>query len=634
MKHLTGVRMATYMVPPRTKNVLYREPKRENWCLFCEKKQTHISRHLRTIHKDEMMVARVEAAALYTYQRADLWSILRKKGNHKHNMKVVENNEGVIRPERRSKYIRSIEEYVPCIYCEGTFLRKDLGRHFDSCERIKDEGVVRLSTRTAAATGSVKMFVQAEVTEEFRAEILNRMNPDKITLVAAQDESILRIGQRMFMDLDEVKCNRQMCMNTMREMGRLVLAARRIDSSIKKIKDLVDTRKWEVLIQASWDIGKLSAGAKESTPTIALHCGQNIVKIARLGLADALKNQDEDAKILIQDFLALKEIEWKFRIISKSRKNLRIKKVNKANLIPYTEDIKTLTDYVRANVNRLLKLVESKHATPQAWSSLCSFLFVRLVVFNRKRVGEIANFRLDEWEKRQIPGKLNSDMMAALTVTEQFFCKSMTRVETVGKRVRAVPMLFTEEMVTALEVLIKYRHSVGRIPASNEYVFALANSVQGYIYGCQIMTNVANACGANEPKSLRSTKLRHHIATTSQILDLGRHELEQLANFMGHDISVHRNYYRLPQDTVQTSKISLILMAMDKGSTASYANKTLDQIEFDEVVDNVGGFENEDARGIRLSYEDQDENERDVNLSDLESENEEETTAPSKYLNL
>jgi hypothetical protein len=632
VKQLTGVQMSTYMVPPRVKNVAYREPQRQNWCFFCDKKQTHISRHLRTIHKDEMLVAKVESAALNTIQRSDLWSIVRKKGNHKHNMQVVENNEGVIRPERRSKYTRGIEEYVLCMYCDGTFLRKDLGRHLKTCNRVKDEGVIRVPTRSAAATGAVSMYVKHSVSEEFKSQILNRMTNNRVLLVITQDDSILRIGQRMFLDLDEVKCNRQMCMNTMREMGRLVLAARKIDSSIIKIKDLLDTRKWEVLIQASWDIGKLSDGAKKSTPTISLHCGQNIDKVARMCLADALKTQDENAKSLIQDFMELKHIEWKLRIVSKSRKNLRIKKVNKANLIPYTEDIKTMTDYVKANVNRLVKLVKSKNATPQVWSSLCSFLFVRLVVFNRKRVGEIANFRLEEWKERQLPGELRNDMKAALTKTEQFFCKTMTRVETVGKRLRAVPMLFTEEMVEALEVLIEYRESVGLIPASNVYVFALAKSVQGYIYGCQIISTIADACGANVPTSLRSTKLRHHIATTSQLFDLGRHELEQLATFMGHDISVHRNYYRLAESTMQTSKVSLILQALDNGSTASYANKTLDQIEFNDLMEVNGGFNDEDARGVTLSYEDQDENDREVHLSEVESddEDEDETPAPRK----
>lgn len=42
----------------------------------------------------------------------------------------------------------------------------------------------------------------------------------------------------------------------------------------------------------------------------------------------------------------------------------------------------------------------------------------------------------------------------------------------------------------------------------------------------------------------------------SQILNLSNHELDQLATFMSHDIRVHREYYRLPESTIQLAKVS------------------------------------------------------------------------------
>ncbi|XP_057297977.1 uncharacterized protein LOC130628930 [Hydractinia symbiolongicarpus] len=36
--------------------------------------------------------------------------------------------------------------------------------------------------------------------------------------------------------------------------------------------------------------------------------------------------------------------------------------------------------------------------------------------------------------------------------------------------------------------------------------------------------------------------------------DLEERELEMLASYMGHDIKVHREYYRLPEDTLQLAK--------------------------------------------------------------------------------
>ena len=66
------------------------------------------------------------------------------------------------------------------------------------------------------------------------------------------------------------------------------------------------------------------------------------------------------------------------------------------------------------------------------------------------------------------------------------------------------------------------------------------------------------------PTSLSSTNLRKHIATMSQLANLKDNELDIVANFLGHDIRTHREYYRLPTSTIQVAKVTKLLMAMEK----------------------------------------------------------------------
>jgi len=68
---------------------------------------------------------------------------------------------------------------------------------------------------------------------------------------------------------------------------------------------------------------------------------------------------------------------------------------------------------------------------------------------------------------------------------------------------------------------------------------------------------------------LTLTNLRKHIATQS-------HELHQTVSFMGRDIRIHREYYRLPNDVFQTAKVAKILLAMEKGEISSVQGKPLD----------------------------------------------------------
>jgi len=61
--------------------------------------------------------------------------------------------------------------------------------------------------------------------------------------------------------------------------------------------------------------------------------------------------------------------------------------------------------------------------------------------------------------------------------------------------------------------------------------------------------------------------------------------LDILAGFLGHNIRIHRNFYRLPQETLQLANVSKILLAYDRGQIASYKGKNLDEIQLDDVVE-------------------------------------------------
>lgn len=67
----------------------------------------------------------------------------------------------------------------------------------------------------------------------------------------------------------------------------------------------------------------------------------------------------------------------------------------------------------------------------------------------------------------------------------------------------------------------------------------------------------------------------------SKILNLKDNEMDDFADFLGHDIRVHRQYYRLPEGTLQLAKISKVLMALEQGKLSKFKGKNLDQINID-----------------------------------------------------
>ncbi|KAE8295332.1 hypothetical protein D5F01_LYC06258 [Larimichthys crocea] len=171
------------------------------------------------------------------------------------------------------------------------------------------------------------------------------------------------------------------------------------------------------------------------------------------------------------------------------------------------------------------------------------------------------------------------DVNVALSDLEKRLCQHFRRLEIRGKRGRKVPVLLTPAMQQALDLLIRKRKECEILP-ENTYLFARPSSLMCY-RGSDSLRYFAKVCGARSPESLTSTKLRKQTGTLSQVLNLTNTELDQLADFLGHDIRVHRQFYRLPEGTLQLAKISKVLMALEQGRLAEFKGKSLDDINID-----------------------------------------------------
>lgn len=72
-------------------------------------------------------------------------------------------------------------------------------------------------------------------------------------------------------------------------------------------------------------------------------------------------------------------------------------------------------------------------------------------------------------------------------------------------------------MKIAVDLLIQMRKSFN-ILESNPYIFAIPFTVEGTYRGIDCLRDAASKCGASYPELLRSTKLRKHVATMTQLL--------------------------------------------------------------------------------------------------------------------
>ena len=159
-------------------------------------------------------------------------------------------------------------------------------------------------------------------------------------------------------------------------------------------------------------------------------------------------------------------------------------------------------------------------------------------------------------------------------------------------------MLFTADVKLAMDVFVASRDTVS-VPASNPYFFA-TQSAYGYLDNWHVMSDMTKAANLKRPELITSTKLRKYVSTVAQIIDLEKGELEWLANHLGHDLEVHKSFYRLHESTVELSKVSPLLMAVDSGCTAQYSGKSLEEVKLhlDEAKDSNSDLDHSDLDDV------------------------------------
>lgn len=180
-------------------------------------------------------------------------------------------------------------------------------------------------------------------------------------------------------------------------------------------------------------------------------------------------------------------------------------------------------------------------------------------------------------------GQLTSDVLATLSDTEKQLVRCLRRIEVRGKTGRKVAIIITKEMKQKIEILCRpmNRRLMG-IADGSIYLFASRTDPGKSLRGCDVLRKYAYKCGAERPENITSTKLRKHLATMSQVMNLNKNELDVLANFMGHDIRVHRQFYRLPEDILQIAKVSKVLLNLEKGRSDLLVGNNLDSVNVGE----------------------------------------------------
>jgi hypothetical protein len=486
---------------------------KDNYCTFCKKSQRKIVRHLEEMHleKPEVQIL-IKTGKKKSVQRTRQIACLKYRGDHEHNLEVISQGFGELNVARRPKKGEIVDPkiYTPCPNCFLWISKWDLNRHNKKGCPMKN---VNAKKNLRQKSDVILMQTMGQISKEL-AVVLSNLNNDEVAEAIKHDETILLVAQMLIGNqVDLERCDKYF-RDRMREMGRLLIQLKKAPGNENRdLKSFIQPSEWDFIIES---VITLSDSAKY---TLAVKLGHAITKICDVlwGQAVRKKNKDEAEDA---DFVQkLYEREWSSKVSSRALKQMRNAKLNKKIEHIPNGDVVKFSNGLKTDIKKLYDKMLHEPSTETA-KRLCEACLVYLVIFNRKRVGEVAHMEVVNYTeaKKNKNDNIDPEIFNQLSDLQKEMSKRHVLAKIIGKKQRHVPILLPIFLSNAVDVLLKNRNNCG-ITTKNKYLFARPGSDKTFA-GCGLMRKFSLQYNLEKPKLMRSTNLRKHLATSIQVIQV------------------------------------------------------------------------------------------------------------------
>lgn len=523
---------------------------KKTFCPYCYKEATHFSRHLERNHKDEGAVMELRALPSGTKKRKILLDAMRKQGHYLLNSKFK-----VLRPMRLQKSSTNNDindnsnPYTSCQDCFGFYKRNALRRHRKKCSLREN---ITMQRENHLSDSQKFMICSGQYSDLYNSlrlkdEVFGIMRNDEISKTAMSDPLVCIYAEGL-LSKHKNKHIRNCISNKMRELGRLLITLRKT-TAIPSLFSALRPEYFDNLVAAT----KIISGFNLQTKTyeagsLAMHMGTTLKQVCQTATKLVIKKSpfiefsDEEKTLKgIERLGNLINNHWATDVSSLALKSLNEIRWKKPKLLPLTSSIMKFQQFCTNEAESAAEKIKSGTGLNEEYRRLAENVLALTLLLNRKRIGEVQYMQVETYKNSEIH-RQPEEFLNSLTETEKFLAKSFKRVVTRGKGNKPVAILFPKSIKNFIEIMLSVRHEC--VPESNEFLFGNPNTENSWMSGYHVLRKLASQAQIDEPDLITSTKLRKHIATILQVLNVKDIDKEQFASFMGHTMKTHDEFYR------------------------------------------------------------------------------------------
>ena len=384
---------------------------KKNYCTFCSKSSTKISRHLLTVHKNEGRIRPIHFLQKRSCERMVTLELLVNEGNFKHNIEVITKGTGYLVVARRSDEMDKLDyhDFFPCEFCKKFIRKNSLWHHHSRCavkrffidkESPKHDDI-SIEMNNALRRGRNLLYSALMENEDGHlAQLFTRMKDDELKSIVFADAILKRfcalridaLGEKSDQKINDIHRVSQGA----RSLARLLKEVKATCGDIKEMSDLLRPEHFDIVVKAA---KKITFTSKSQPLTFAKLIGNLLGHVIQVKAGIAIRN-NKDAKLQeAQNFQKLFEIEWNSRVNASAQKKINSLKRNTVQTIPLTEDLTVLLKHIKTKMMEKIQILKDS-PNSRDWSNLAILTLCRLILFNKRRRAEVKDLKILDYSER------------------------------------------------------------------------------------------------------------------------------------------------------------------------------------------------------------------------------------------
>ncbi|XP_037025624.1 uncharacterized protein LOC119067001 [Bradysia coprophila] len=369
----------------------------------------------------------------------------------------------------------------------------------------------------------------------------------------------------------------------LRLAGRLLFAVKKINKEITDFASIYNPKAYDSVVEAIRTIAGFDSRSNEfKSPATAAAAVTHVKQIAVYLIAEWIKKDEPENQRTTENFLKLMQSDISVAINKTVFEQQCQMRREKEELLPTTDDIKKFAVFLDREREQCYNEVYS-HFTFKKWLLLTELTVTSIILFNRRRTGEVQNIKLIDFENRRSIDE-NTELFQSLSEDAKQIARKYRRILIRGKRTRPVAALLKPDVERCVELIVKHRNQAG-IASHNPFLFAMPTCAEYQIKvvdAVRAIRTFSDMCGAVNPERLRGTTIRKNMASVCISFELNDNAVAEIADYMGHHEKIHREYYR--KNPIQNEFVKISQM-LEKAQGNDGDDEDSDEVECGVDVD-------------------------------------------------